>query len=92
MAAKIIDGNKIAEGLKAEVKNELAGLIEKYKDKKTVLVAVQAGDNPASRVYIKNQKSSCEEVGITYNLVQLDEKISENELIAEIKNWAKMIK
>lgn len=85
MAAKIIDGNKIAEELKAQVKNELAELIGKYKDKKPVLVAVQAGDNPASRVYIKNQKSSCEEVGITYNLIQLDEKVSEKELIAEIK-------
>ncbi|MBN1383632.1 MAG: bifunctional 5,10-methylenetetrahydrofolate dehydrogenase/5,10-methenyltetrahydrofolate cyclohydrolase [Elusimicrobia bacterium] len=89
MAAKIIDGNKIAEGIKAEVKNELAGLIEKYKDKKPVLVAIQAGDNPASRVYIKNQKASCEEVGIIYNLVQLDEKVSEDNLIAEIQKIGK---
>jgi len=80
VSAKIIDGNKIAEGIKAEVKSELGKLSEK-----PVLVAVQVGDNPASRVYIKNQKASCEEIGMGYNLVQLDEKISENELISEIK-------
>ncbi|MDD5688438.1 MAG: bifunctional 5,10-methylenetetrahydrofolate dehydrogenase/5,10-methenyltetrahydrofolate cyclohydrolase [Elusimicrobia bacterium] len=80
MSAKVIDGNKIAEGIKAELKVELGKLSEK-----PVLVAVQVGDNPASRVYIKNQKASCEEMGIGYNLVQLDEKISESDLISEIK-------
>ncbi|MDO8734339.1 MAG: bifunctional 5,10-methylenetetrahydrofolate dehydrogenase/5,10-methenyltetrahydrofolate cyclohydrolase [Elusimicrobiota bacterium] len=80
MSAKIIDGNKIAEAIKQGIKVELEKLKEKL-----VLVAVQVGENPASKVYIKNQKSSCEEVGIEYNLVQLDNNISEDGLISEIK-------
>ncbi|OQW98706.1 MAG: bifunctional 5,10-methylene-tetrahydrofolate dehydrogenase/5,10-methylene-tetrahydrofolate cyclohydrolase [Elusimicrobia bacterium A5] len=80
MSAKIIDGNKIAESLKQGLKSELEKLKEKL-----VLVAVQVGENPASKVYIKNQKSSCEEAGIIYNLVQLAETISESDLIAEIE-------
>ncbi|MEW6556746.1 MAG: bifunctional 5,10-methylenetetrahydrofolate dehydrogenase/5,10-methenyltetrahydrofolate cyclohydrolase [Elusimicrobiota bacterium] len=80
MTAKIIDGNKIAEGIKAEVKAE----IERLKEK-PMLVAIQVGDNPASQVYIKNQKSSCEEAGIIYNLVQFDNSITEDNLIAEIE-------
>ena len=85
MSAKIIDGNKIAEGIKTEIKLELSELLKCQPDRKPVLVAVQVGENPASKVYIKNQKSSCEEVGIEYNLVQLDNNISEDNLISEIK-------
>ncbi|PIU83030.1 MAG: bifunctional 5,10-methylene-tetrahydrofolate dehydrogenase/5,10-methylene-tetrahydrofolate cyclohydrolase [Elusimicrobia bacterium CG06_land_8_20_14_3_00_38_11] len=80
MSAKIIDGNKIAEAIKQWIKAELEKLKENL-----VLVAVQVGENPASRVYIKNQKSSCEEIGIQYNLVQFDSNISEDNLISEIK-------
>ncbi|HAX62310.1 MAG TPA: bifunctional 5,10-methylene-tetrahydrofolate dehydrogenase/5,10-methylene-tetrahydrofolate cyclohydrolase [Elusimicrobia bacterium] len=80
MNAKIIDGNKIAEKIKQKIKTEL----EKLKAK-LVLVAVQVGENPASKVYVKNQKSSCEEVGVIYNLVQLAENISEDSLISEVK-------
>lgn len=80
MNAKIIDGNKIAEALKQGLKAELKKLKEKL-----ALVAVQVGENPASKVYTKNQKSSCEEVGIKYSLVQLAENISESDLVAEIE-------
>ncbi|MBI5573914.1 MAG: bifunctional 5,10-methylenetetrahydrofolate dehydrogenase/5,10-methenyltetrahydrofolate cyclohydrolase [Elusimicrobia bacterium] len=80
MNAKVIDGNKIADAIKQEIKSEL----EKIKEK-PVLVAVQVGENPASKVYIKNQKSSCEDIGIEYNLVQLDNSITEDALIAEIQ-------
>jgi len=80
MNAKIIDGNKIAEDIKQEIKTELS----KLKDK-PALVAVQVGENLSSKVYVKNQKASCEEVGIKYNLVQLAENISEDNLISEIK-------
>ena len=85
MSAKIIDGNKIAEAIKTEIKSELSELLKGKPDRKPVLVAVQVGENPASKVYIKNQKSSCEEVGIEYNLVQLDNNITEDNLISEIK-------
>jgi len=80
MNAKIIDGNKIAEDIKQEIKTELS----KLKDK-PALVAVQVGENLSSKVYVKNQKASCEEVGIKYNLVQLAENISEKNAY-KIKN------
>ncbi|MFH0947838.1 MAG: bifunctional 5,10-methylenetetrahydrofolate dehydrogenase/5,10-methenyltetrahydrofolate cyclohydrolase [Elusimicrobiota bacterium] len=85
MSAKIIDGNIIAERIKTEVKSELSELLKRQSGRKPVLVAVQVGENPASKVYVKNQKLSCEEVGIEYNLVQLDNNISEDDLISEIR-------
>ena len=89
MSAKIIDGNKIAEEIKFKVKSELTVLKENNKNTKPVLVAIQVGDNPASRVYIKNQKASCEEIGIEYNLKQLDNSITENDLINETQKICK---
>lgn len=85
MNAEIIDGNIIASAIKTKIKSELFELLKDRPDRKPVLAAVQVGENPASKVYIKNQKSSCEEVGVIYNLVQLAENISENDLIAEIE-------
>lgn len=80
MSARIIDGNKIAERIKDEVKSELTKI-----GKTPNLVAVSVGENPGSLVYIKNQKASCEALGINYRLVQLPNDVSEESLIGEIK-------
>ncbi|MFN3967068.1 MAG: bifunctional 5,10-methylenetetrahydrofolate dehydrogenase/5,10-methenyltetrahydrofolate cyclohydrolase, partial [Endomicrobiia bacterium] len=84
MSCKIIDGNEIANKIKENIKLE----IEKLKtiSKPPVLAAIQIGENPASKVYIKNQKNSCEEVGIEYKLIQLPEDITEEKLLETIDN------
>jgi methylenetetrahydrofolate dehydrogenase (NADP+)/methenyltetrahydrofolate cyclohydrolase len=69
MAAKIIDGKAVADGIINEVKEEAAKL--KGAGREPHLVAVQVGENPASRVYIANQKKSCEAAGIKYTLTEL---------------------
>jgi len=72
MAAEIIDGNALAAKMTEEVgaaAKELAA-----KGKPPFLVAVQVGENPASRVYIRNQQKSCEEAGIRYRLDELPEE------------------
>lgn len=86
MTAKIIDGNSVADGIKKIVKNE----IEDFKIKTgkiPKLIAIQAGENPSSKVYVKNQKESCNEVGIEYYLEQLPEDISEGDFINSIKKY-----
>ncbi|MFH1352311.1 MAG: tetrahydrofolate dehydrogenase/cyclohydrolase catalytic domain-containing protein, partial [bacterium] len=52
---KIIDGKSIAEALRKEI-TEAAGKMET----KPKLVAVQVGENPASRVYVNNQRKAAE--------------------------------
>lgn len=79
MTAKIIDGNAIAESIKAAVKAE----IEKSRQnlgKVPKLVAVQVGENPASKVYVRNQQQSCQEIGIDYSLEQLPQETDEKSL------------
>ncbi|MEW6040061.1 MAG: bifunctional 5,10-methylenetetrahydrofolate dehydrogenase/5,10-methenyltetrahydrofolate cyclohydrolase [Elusimicrobiota bacterium] len=83
MPAKIIDGNLIAEKIKSELKSEL-GTLKLKTGKPPVLAAVQVGENPASKVYIRNQKQYCEETGIEYHLVQTDENVGEEKIQDEI--------
>ena len=78
MTATLLDGEKLA----AEIKEGLKKDIEELKAQGATprLVAVQVGENPASRVYIKQQKRSCEEMGVEYELKELPETTTPEEL------------
>ena len=82
--AKLIDGKAVAKRAKEELKKEIVELKEKYKSS-PCLLAVQVGENPASAAYLRSQKKGCEEVGIDYQVQQLHQEVSEEELIAFIK-------
>ncbi len=79
MTAKILDGEALAAKIKQGLKQEIAALTKQ--GKAPHLVAVQVGENTASRVYIKQQKAACEEMGITYELKEESADISREDLI-----------
>ncbi|HCJ67730.1 MAG TPA: bifunctional 5,10-methylene-tetrahydrofolate dehydrogenase/5,10-methylene-tetrahydrofolate cyclohydrolase, partial [Elusimicrobia bacterium] len=62
MVAQIIDGKKIAQEIREELKKEVICL----KEKGVVpgLATVLVGTDPASQIYIKNKLKSCAEIGI----------------------------
>ena len=60
MAAVLLDGEKLAAEIKENLRKDIEDL--KLNGKAPYLVAVQVGENAASRVYIKQQKKACEEV------------------------------
>jgi len=82
MVAEIIDGKKLSHELKMKMKNEVTQL------KKTGvtphLTVILVGDNPASKSYVKGKEKACEETGISSDLIELNETITEDELLAEI--------
>lgn len=82
MTAQIIDGEAIAESLKAGLKAEVEEL--KKSNKQPHLRAVQLGENAASRLYVRNQQRTCEDIGITYSLDELPIETTEAQLIAHI--------
>ena len=84
MGAQLIDGKAVARRVKEEVKEEIVKLKEKHKSF-PLLLAVQVGESPASAAYLKSQKKGCEEVGINYQVQQLPQEVSEEELIQFIK-------
>lgn len=44
-------------------------------DKKPCLTVIQIGDNPSSNSYIKGKQRDCEEVGIIFNLIKLEDTV-----------------
>ncbi|MGC9454751.1 MAG: bifunctional 5,10-methylenetetrahydrofolate dehydrogenase/5,10-methenyltetrahydrofolate cyclohydrolase [Phycisphaerae bacterium] len=84
MAARILDGREIARQIQHQVALDAAELARQGTPPR--LVAVQVGENPASRIYTKMQGQSCAAVGIEYELVALAETSSQEDLIARIQS------
>jgi methylenetetrahydrofolate dehydrogenase (NADP+) / methenyltetrahydrofolate cyclohydrolase len=61
--ATIIDGKAIAAGLRRRVAEAAANLRERHKIA-AGLAAVLIGDDPASRLYVRNKARACAEAGI----------------------------
>ncbi len=61
--AKILDGNKIADEVRAEVGAKVAARMAAGKPQPG-LATVLVGDDPASHVYVKMKRKACEQAGI----------------------------
>ena len=83
MPAKLLEGKGVALKIKESVKAEVEALKNKY-GAGPKLVSVQAGENPASEVYLKSQEKSARELGIDYELKKLDANIKQDEFIKAI--------
>ncbi len=77
--AVIIDGKSLAKKIRKQLKLECEELKEQNINPK--LAVIMVGDNPASKVYVKNKSKACEEVGIEYEEYLLKENISQKELL-----------
>ncbi len=75
----ILDGkalaNKVLESVEERVK-QLA--VQPH------LVVILVGENPASRIYVRNKKLAAEKVGIKSTVIELPSTISEEELLDKI--------
>ena len=78
--ANIIDGKKIA----AEVRSEIAAECAELNGKGVTpgLAVIIVGEDPASKVYVRNKKKGCEEVGFHSEVYELPESTTEQELLA----------
>lgn len=79
-----IDGKKISDEVKAELKQEVE-LWVAAGNKKPHLAAVLVGDNGASETYVASKIRSCEQIGFASSLIRRDAQITENELIQIIE-------
>ena len=69
MAAELLKGAPIAERIREELAVEMAAL--KAKGVTPSLAALQVGENPASAVYVGQQRKNAEKLGISYRLEEL---------------------
>ena len=78
-----IDGKAFSQVILEKIREEHNQLKEKY-GKQVGLAVVIVGNNPASQVYVRNKMKACENVGFYSENIELDENISEKELLQEI--------
>ena len=80
--AQLIDGKLISTQIKDELKAEVTEL--KAKGITPCLAVIQVGNDPASCVYVNNKKKACAYIGIESLSYELDENISQEELLTII--------
>ncbi len=81
--AMILNGKQVAAEIRAELKTRAEAL---RKDGDVPCLAVLlAGDDPASKIYVRNKKRACEEIGIESRELLFPESVTEEELIAQIR-------
>ena len=81
--AKVIDGKRISQEIKDELKAEVADLAQQGKT--ASLAVIQVGGDPASSVYVRNKKNACAYIGIGSESYELPEETKEEELLALIQ-------
>ena len=84
MTAKILDGKAISQALKAKVRAETDALSQRGA-RRPGLAVVLVGQDPASEIYVRNKRRSCEETGIVSVAHDLPATTSEATLVALIE-------
>ena len=77
--AEIIDGKKISQEIKDEVKNKVEHLKEDGIE--VTLAVILVGNDPASGVYVNNKKRACEYTGMRSVSYELAEDTTEEALL-----------
>jgi len=80
MSAELIEGGPIAQKIQDQVKEDIEAL-----GRAPMLVGLLASDNPGARYYARSQKKACAEVGIDYELHQLDPDSSQGDLADHVQ-------
>ena len=85
--AQIIDGKKISQDIKDELKEKVTAL--KDTGTEVALAVIQVGNDPASSVYVRNKKKACEYIGIRSLSYEPPEETTEDALIELIEKLNK---
>ena len=75
----IIDGKKIAQELRKKIAEEVKTL-----DRPPGLAVILVGEDPASRIYVRNKELACIEAGFYSDKIKKSENITEEELLKEV--------
>ena len=83
MMSTIIDGKELAKHIRQGLKDEVKEL--KQADIHPKLAVIMVGDDPASKVYVRNKSKACEDVGIEYEEHLLSSKTTREQLLELIE-------
>ena len=80
MDAKIIDGKLVSASIREKIKEKTKAIKDKY-SRVPGLAAVLVGEDPASQIYVRYKRKSCEDVGIYSEEHNLPESTTQDELL-----------
>jgi methylenetetrahydrofolate dehydrogenase (NADP+)/methenyltetrahydrofolate cyclohydrolase len=80
MSASLLDGKKLAESVRAEVRTGVAAFVKEH-GRAPGLEVVLVGEDPASQIYTRNKEKAASEVGIRGKLHVLPATTTEDELM-----------
>ena len=83
MTARILEGKVFAAQIKEEAKAGVEALNKEFGITPSLAVII-VGENPASKVYVRNKHKTCEELGIRSIVVEMPETATKEELIKKI--------
>ena len=83
MSAKILDGKSLAAATRTALKHKVDALVQR--GVRPGLAVILAGDDPASKVYVRNKTSACEEVGVRSQQIDYPASVTQEELIGRIR-------
>jgi methylenetetrahydrofolate dehydrogenase (NADP+)/methenyltetrahydrofolate cyclohydrolase len=83
MAAQLLDGKSLAAQIRAGVKQKVAALAQR--GIRPGLAVILAGEDPASRVYVRNKVRACEDTGVASSLFEYPASVSAAELLARVE-------
>ena len=84
MTSNLIDGKKLAEKVRKNLKKEIDGF-----KKKPELVVILVGENPSSQIYVRNKIRYAKEVGIKSDVIKFSDDVSEKHLLKTIEKLNK---
>ena len=80
----LIDGKKIANDIKQEVKLEVEDINKKYNVVPKMVIFL-VGNNPSSEIYVRNKVKLSQEINTITEIIKLPTETTEDELLAKIK-------
>jgi methylenetetrahydrofolate dehydrogenase (NADP+)/methenyltetrahydrofolate cyclohydrolase len=82
MTARILDGKSLAAATRTSLKQKVDALVQR--GVRPGLTVIIAGDNPASKVYVRNKTLAAEEIGVRSRLLEFGKQVSEAELMQTV--------
>jgi len=84
VAARLIDGKALAQGIRERIAKDVAELHAQTAIRPG-LAAILVGDDPASKLYVKNKEKACDAAGIYVDEHKLPTSTTQAELLALIE-------
>lgn len=88
MTAEIVDGQKIAKGIREKISDEVKNIKSKYGFVPNIST-IKIGNDPESDLYLRLRDKACSEVDINSNHVEFPGGVSEKEVLNSINQLNK---